>query len=63
MDLFLRLDEYLKRHQLRLGELFQLADTDRSGALDRSELGRLLTARARCAASLCVAASRLRLLR
>ena len=40
--LYTRLDEFLRNSRMRLRELFDAADTDRSGALDRREASALL---------------------
>jgi len=42
VDFFNSLDEYLKEERIQLRELFEEADVDRSGALDRRELSRML---------------------
>ncbi|GIL68702.1 hypothetical protein Vafri_21956 [Volvox africanus] len=39
---FKRLDAFLKENRVRLRQLFDAADTDRSGALDSREMGRLV---------------------
>eukprot|EP00798_Chlamydomonas_sp_ICE-L_P029768 gene29768-5416_t len=41
-ELYTRLDEYLKRNKVRLQDLFEQYDRDRSGELSLSELGRLI---------------------
>ncbi len=37
-----RLDTYLKENRVRLRQLFDAADADRSGALDSKEMARLI---------------------
>ena len=41
-DPFSELDSYLKTHNMKLRELFDEFDTDRSGALDRNEIKEIL---------------------
>ncbi|GLC39247.1 hypothetical protein PLESTB_001651900 [Pleodorina starrii] len=42
LSFFKRLDSFLKEQRVRLRQLFEAADTDRSGALDSGEMGRLV---------------------